>query len=52
MKNIGIPIKLSETPGQFQRPAPALGQHTNEVLTDLGCSPDDIDRLRGDGVVA
>ena len=52
VKNIGIPIKLSETPGQFQRPAPALGQHTNEVLTDLGCSPDDIEKLRGEGGVA
>ena len=52
VKNIGIPIKLSETPGQFQRPAPALGQHTDEVLTELGCSPAEIDKLRGSGVVA
>ena len=52
VKNIGIPIKLSETPGQFQRPAPALGQHTNEVLRDLGCSPDEIDKLRVQGIVA
>ena len=52
VKNIGIPIKLSETPGQFQRPAPALGQHTNEVLTDLGCTRDEIDKLRNNGVVA
>ena len=52
VKNIGIPIKLSETPGQFQRPAPALGQHTDEVLTELGCSPTEIDKLRGSGVVA
>ena len=46
MKNIGIPIKLSETPGRFQRPAPTLGQHTNEVLRDLGCSDDEIVKLR------
>ena len=52
VKNIGIPIKLSETPGQFQRPAPTLGQHTNEVLTELGCSPEEIDKLRVDGAVA
>ena len=52
VKNIGIPIKLSETPGRFQRPAPALGQHTDEVLTELGCSPNDIDKLRSEGVVA
>ncbi len=52
VKNIGIPIKLSETPGQFQRPAPTLGQHTNEVLTDLGCSPDEIDKMRDQGIVS
>ena len=52
IKNIGIPIKLSETPGRFQRPAPTLGQHTDEVLTELGCSPSDIAKLRAGGVVA
>ena len=51
VKSIGIPIKLSETPGRFQRPAPALGQHTDEVLRDLGCSDDEIDKLRSDGAV-
>ena len=49
VKNIGIPIKLSETPGRFQRPAPTLGQHTDEVLTELGCSPDEIAKLRAEG---
>ncbi len=52
VKNIGIPIKLSETPGRFQRPAPTLGQHTNEVVTELGCSPNEIDKLRSEGIVA
>ena len=46
VKNICIPIKLSETPGRFQRPAPTLGQHTDEVLRDLGCLPDQIEKLR------
>ena len=52
VKNIGIPIKLSETPGRFQRPAPTLGQHTNEVLSDLGCSAGEIESLRSEGVVS
>ena len=30
-KSIGLPVKLSETPGQIRRPAPALGQHTDEI---------------------
>ena len=50
--NIGIPIKLSETPGRFQRPAPTLGQHTDEVLKQLGRSDDEIAVLRSQGVVA
>ncbi len=33
---VGIPVKLSETPGAVCRPAPTLGQHTAEVLGELG----------------
>ena len=29
---LGIPIKLSETPGSVRRPAPLLGQHDDEIL--------------------
>ncbi len=50
--NIGIPVKLSETPGRFRRPAPTLGQHTDEVLKQLGRSDDEIAALRSRGVVA
>ena len=50
--NIGIPIKLSGTPGRFRRPAPTLGQHTNEVLKQLGRSDDEIAALRSREVVA
>jgi crotonobetainyl-CoA:carnitine CoA-transferase CaiB-like acyl-CoA transferase len=32
----GIPVKLSETPGAIRRPAPTLGQHTAEVLAEIG----------------
>jgi crotonobetainyl-CoA:carnitine CoA-transferase CaiB-like acyl-CoA transferase len=41
----GLPIALSESPGEL-RPAPELGQHTEEVLQSLGYSWDDIQRLR------
>ena len=50
--NIGIPIKLSETPGRFRRPAPTLGQHTDEVLRELGRSDGEIADLRAQGSVA
>jgi CoA:oxalate CoA-transferase len=35
LKMPGIPIKLSATPGAILRPAPTLGEHTEEVLREL-----------------
>lgn len=52
IKNIGIPVKLSLTPGQIRRPAPLLGQHTDEVLVWLGLDPSEIARLRDSGAIA
>ena len=51
ISNIGIPIKLSDTPGAFRRPAPTLGQHTDEILGGMGVSEDGIADLRAEGVV-
>jgi crotonobetainyl-CoA:carnitine CoA-transferase CaiB-like acyl-CoA transferase len=36
MKTIGLPIKFGSTPGGVRRPAPLLGEHTGEVLKELG----------------
>ena len=48
----GVPIKLSETPGSVDAPAPNLGEHTREILTDLlRMAPDEVDRLKRQGVV-
>jgi crotonobetainyl-CoA:carnitine CoA-transferase CaiB-like acyl-CoA transferase len=49
MHNI-IP-RLSSTPGQLRRPAPALGEHTAEVLSSLGLDHAEIDGLARDGVI-
>ncbi|MEJ2556476.1 MAG: CoA transferase [Anaerolineae bacterium] len=46
VKNIGTPLKLSETPARVRRPAPTLGQHTHEVLQELGLNDGQITRLR------
>lgn len=51
-KMAGIPIKLSETPGIVRRPAPILGEHTEEILGDkLGYRKDEIEKLREKGVI-
>jgi formyl-CoA transferase len=42
---LGIPVKLSETPGSVRRPAPLLGEHTAEVLGEAGFSDAEIAAL-------
>jgi len=39
LKTLGIPVKLSDTPGSLRRPAPTLGEHTREVLSSLNHDP-------------
>lgn len=51
LKMPGIVPKLSATPGQVNWQGPTLGQHTDTLLTDLGLSEADIQRLKKDGVV-
>jgi crotonobetainyl-CoA:carnitine CoA-transferase CaiB-like acyl-CoA transferase len=46
LKLLGLPIKLSDTPGGVRMPPPLKGQHTEEVLLDLGYSAADIHALR------
>jgi len=42
---LGLPLKLSRTPGKVSRPAPLLGQHTREVLEEFGFSHAEIHTL-------
>jgi crotonobetainyl-CoA:carnitine CoA-transferase CaiB-like acyl-CoA transferase len=46
---LGLPIKLSRTPGKVSRPAPVLGQHTREVLAEFGFSASEIEGLVASG---
>jgi crotonobetainyl-CoA:carnitine CoA-transferase CaiB-like acyl-CoA transferase len=45
----GVPIKLRGTPGSVRRSAPVQGQHTAEILSELGYGADEIDTLVKDG---
>jgi crotonobetainyl-CoA:carnitine CoA-transferase CaiB-like acyl-CoA transferase len=49
---LGFPGRVSGTPPRIERPAPLLGQHTAEVLEELGLSREEIDRLASAGVIA
>ena len=49
---LGLPIKLSATPGSVTRPAPTFGQHTREVLGEFGFSAAEIDALYASNAVA
>ena len=50
---LGFPFRASATPASIRRPAPLLGEHTAEVLTDLlGLSPAEVAALAEAGAIA
>lgn len=49
-RTTGAPVSLSETPGSFDRRPPRAGEHTDEVLSELGYDEADLARLREAGV--
>jgi crotonobetainyl-CoA:carnitine CoA-transferase CaiB-like acyl-CoA transferase len=51
MRALGIPAKLSATPGALRTAAPLLGEHTEDVLRDAGFAQADIDQLLARGSV-
>lgn len=50
-KQTGVPVKLSETPGSIELPPPLLGEHTAEILIDLGYTDDEVKTLKEKGVI-
>ena len=51
VKMVGPMIQMSETPLEARSASPALGEHTDEILGDMGYSESQISVLRGNGVV-
>jgi alpha-methylacyl-CoA racemase len=49
---LGVPVKLSRTPGAPAGPGPALGEHTRSVLESVGYSPEEVDALLESGAAA
>ena len=52
VKALGHPIKFSETRAEVKRAAPLLGQHTVEILTELGYTVEQIEALAREGAIA
>jgi alpha-methylacyl-CoA racemase len=52
VREFGIPIKLSETPGSVRQAGPYTGEHSDEVLRELGLGAEEIKALRDRKVVA
>ena len=52
VKVLGPPLKMSDAPATVRRAPPVLGQHTVNVLQELGFGPEDIEALRRERVIA
>ncbi len=48
---IGQPIHMSRTPSHITAPPPTAGQHTEEILSQIGISPAEIETMKRDGVI-
>jgi crotonobetainyl-CoA:carnitine CoA-transferase CaiB-like acyl-CoA transferase len=52
IRTLGIPIQFSGTPGDIRRPAPLLGEHTHEVLSEYGAyTGRELAVLQAEGVI-
>jgi formyl-CoA transferase len=48
---VGLPVKFGGTPAEIRAMAPALGEHTDEVLLECGLTQDETDQMEKDGVI-
>ena len=50
-KLVTTPVKFNQYPTSIRMPAPEIGQHTEEILLELGCGWEDIARFKEHGVI-
>jgi crotonobetainyl-CoA:carnitine CoA-transferase CaiB-like acyl-CoA transferase len=48
---MNTPVTFSDTPGRISKAPPSLGQHTDELLAEIGITPGEIASLRAYGVI-
>jgi crotonobetainyl-CoA:carnitine CoA-transferase CaiB-like acyl-CoA transferase len=51
LRQVGVPFKLAATPATIRSAPPLLGEHSEEILAELGYDPAAIARMRADGVI-
>lgn len=51
VKVVGQPVRLARTPSEIAAPTPRAGEHTDEILREIGYAEADISRLRADHVI-
>ena len=51
IKQTGLPLKFSRTPGGLDRPPPLLGEHNYEVLKEIGFSTTEIEEMKAQDVI-
>jgi crotonobetainyl-CoA:carnitine CoA-transferase CaiB-like acyl-CoA transferase len=51
VKQTGVPIKMTETPGRIRQRAAILGEHTEEIMAEAGYKSSEIAALKRDKVV-
>jgi len=51
MRVIANPVNMSETPATYRMPSPEFGQHTEEILLEIGYSWEDVARFKAEGAI-
>ncbi|MGI4815145.1 MAG: CaiB/BaiF CoA transferase family protein [Janthinobacterium lividum] len=51
IRTIGLPVKLSRSPAVYHSPAPALGQHSRELLAEFEFNEEEIEKMVASGVI-